>query len=385
MKKDLEALRIDRSRKSGSQGNRPLFLVLGALLLMVLTAATTYYFVAEPAAQATSDTTPEGDVSAESKSPGSTRRTPSPGREVLVASGYIVPDHRISLGSKVMGRVAWMGVDKGDRVKKGELLVKLEDSEYQAQLAQAQAQLQSARSRLEEFERGSRPEEIGRAEAELARAQAEAENARLEHRRLSGLVDEGIASRQDTENAAARFEMAEAAVDVARRSLELFQQGPREEQVAQARAEVSRAQAQVDYHQALLDATEIRAPVSGTVLARIAEVGEMITTSFAGEQGAKSSVVSLADLNDLQVELDISQTDFNRISSEQECTMIPEAYPDRKYACEIDEISPEADRQKATIEVKVRILDPDSFLRPEMSARVIFSEREQADEQEATG
>ena len=90
----------------------------------------------------------------------------------------------------------------------------------------------------------------------------------------------------------------------------------------------------------------------------------------------------LADLDDLQVELDISQTDFNRISTQQECRMTPEAYPDRDYRCEIDEISPEANRQKASIEVKVKVLEPDEFLRPEMSARVTFlrKEEEQSDE-----
>jgi HlyD family secretion protein len=88
-------------------------------------------------------------------------------------------------------------------------------------------------------------------------------------------------------------------------------------------------------------------------------------------------VVALADLTDLQVELDISQTDFNLISPDLDCVMTPEAYPDRKYSCEIDEISPEADRQKASIQVKVKVLEPDELLRPEMSARVTFLKKEE--------
>jgi HlyD family secretion protein len=180
----------------------------------------------------------------------------------------------------------------------------------------------------------------------------------------------------ELDNAKSRFKMAESAVTAAEKTYQLLKLGPRKERIEQAEASVSQAQATLNYAQTMLDATEIRAPVSGTVLRRIAEVGEMITTSFAGEMGAKSAVVALADLSDLQVELDISQSDFNRISDAQICEMTPEAFSDRLYPCELDEIAPEADRQKASIQVKVRILQPDEYLRPEMSARVTFSEKE---------
>jgi HlyD family secretion protein len=297
-------------------------------------------------------------------------------REVLIASGYIVAHHIHELGSKVMGKVEWIGVEKGDFVRKNQLLVKLEDREYQAQLEQAKAAQKLAEIRLEELEAGSRPEEIERARAEVDRTRADAKNARLEYERMQNLVASGVISDQELDNAKSRFEMAEAAVGVAEKSLRLFEIGPRAEQIEQARAEVERASASVKYYQTMLDATEIRAPITGTVLRRIAEIGEMVTTSFAGTSGAKSAVVALADLNDLQVELDISQSDFNRISRDQECQMVPETYPDRIYPCEIDEISPEANRQKASIQVKVKVLEPDEFLRPEMSATVTFLRRE---------
>ena len=171
--------------------------------------------------------------------------------------------------------------------------------------------------------------------------------------------------------------MATASVNSAQESYDLLKAGTREEQIRQAQADVERTQAAVDYARTMLDATEIRSPITGTVLRRIAEVGEMITTSYAGTSGAKSAVVALADLNDLQVEMDISQTDFSRISPDLDCIMTPEAYPDRKYRCEIDEISPEANRQNASIQVKVKVLEPDDYLRPEMSARVTFLRREE--------
>jgi HlyD family secretion protein len=130
----------------------------------------------------------------------------------------------------------------------------------------------------------------------------------------------------------------------------------------------------MEYAKTILDATEIRVPVEGTILERNVEQGEMVTTSFVGDRGAKSFVVTLADLDDLQVELDINQNDFNRIASKQLCTVTTDAYPDRVYECRVDEISPEANRQKATIQVKVKVLKPDDNIRPDMNARVTFLE-----------
>jgi HlyD family secretion protein len=128
----------------------------------------------------------------------------------------------------------------------------------------------------------------------------------------------------------------------------------------------------MDYARSILDATEIRVPISGTILERNVEQGEMVTTSFVGDQGAKGFVVTLADLSDIQVELDINQNDFNRIQHDQPCTVVTDAYPDRVYDCRVDEIAPEANRQKATVQVKVKFLEPDEYVRPEMNARVTF-------------
>jgi HlyD family secretion protein len=121
-----------------------------------------------------------------------------------------------------------------------------------------------------------------------------------------------------------------------------------------------------------LDGSEIRSPVTGTILERNVEIGEFVTTSFVGERGAKGYVVSLADLNDLQVELDISQDDFAKLHADQNGVVWTDAFPDRKYEGRIVEISPEADRQKATVQVKVQILKPDAYMRPEMNANVAF-------------
>lgn len=282
----------------------------------------------------------------------------------LIASGYVVPHHRIELGSKVMGKVAWVGVEKGDRVKAGQVLVRLEDDEYRARVEEARAALTAAEARRAEFERGSRREEIERARAErdLARANLE---------RVEGLVAEGVYARQQLDDARTRYEVAE-------KNYELVRQGPRLEQVEQARAEAERARAALAFADTQLEATRVRAPRDGTILERLVETGEMVTTMFAGERGAKSFVASLADLRDLRVELDINQNDFARIFLKQRCDIVLEAYPDRPYRGQVVEIAPEANRQKGTVEVKVQFLDSDEKVRPEMIARVAFAQRQAA-------
>jgi HlyD family secretion protein len=148
--------------------------------------------------------------------------------------------------------------------------------------------------------------------------------------------------------------------------------GPRREQVDAVRGQIEQARGAVSFYETTLNNTIIRAPVTGTILERAVERGEFVTTSFVGERGAKGYVVSLADLNDLEVELDISQNDFNKLSMKQKGSVTLDAYPDKTWAGYIKEMSPEADRQKATVQVKVKIANPDEFLRPEMNATVAF-------------
>jgi HlyD family secretion protein len=128
----------------------------------------------------------------------------------------------------------------------------------------------------------------------------------------------------------------------------------------------------VSFAETQLSNTVIRAPVAGTILERVVERGEFVTTSFVGDRGAKGFVVSLADLNDLEVELDISQNDFNRITPKMKGIITVDAYSDKKWDGVIDEISPEANRQKATVQVKVKVQNPTAELRPEMNASVAF-------------
>ncbi len=293
-------------------------------------------------------------------------------RVLLNAAGYIVPHYKIELTPKVMGRVAWIGVEKGVRVKTGQVVVRLEDAEFQARLKQSEGNLASLRARLAELEAGSRPEEIALAKANLQEVKAELRNAKVNLERVQKLVEEGVLAEQDADDAQARYDSAEARVESLERTYDLVRIGPRKEVIDATRGQVRQAEGEMAYAQTMLDATLIRAPISGTILERNVEVGEFVTTSFVGERGAKGYVASLADLMDIQVELDISQDDFAKLGPRQRGIVTTDAFPDRKYQGEIVEISPEADRQKATVQVKVQILEPDNYLRPEMNANVAF-------------
>ncbi len=360
MDAELKSLQIDRSAKRApSRGRLPRW-ILPAVLLCLFAGAGSFVYARLTAA-------PEVETAR-------VRVVSAPGGEapILNATGYIVAAHKIELAAKVVGKVSWIGVDKGDHVTQGQMLVRLEDDEYRAHLLEAQGQLNNLKAHLAELENGSRPEEIAKAKADLAQARATEENARVTLDRTRSLADDGVMARQALDDAQAKFDSAAANVTSLDRAYELVRLGPRREEIDAMRAQVREAQGSVDYAQTQLDNTIIRAPISGTILERNVEKGEFVTTGFVGDKGAKGYVVSLADLHDLQVELDISQNDFARLSPRQAAVVTTDAFPDRRYQGHIEEIAPEANRQKATVQVKVRIEQPDAYLRPEMNATVAF-------------
>jgi HlyD family secretion protein len=294
------------------------------------------------------------------------------GSVILNATGYVVAAHKIQLASKVVGKVAWIGVEKGDRVKQGQVLVRLEDDEYKAQVQQGRGNLQNLEARLAEALNGSRPEEIHRANADVAQAKADLVNAKVQLDRIRKLVEERVEARQRLDDAQARYDAAEAKLHSLERTAQLVQIGPRKEVIDQIRGQIVQAKGMLSFYETQLSNTVITAPVTGTILERNVERGEFVTTGFVGDRGAKGYVVSIADLNDLKVELDINQNDFAKLRMGTRGTITTDAYPDKKHDGVIDEISPEANRQKATVQVKVKVKNPDDFLRPDMNASVAF-------------
>ncbi|MGI8990773.1 MAG: efflux RND transporter periplasmic adaptor subunit [Bryobacteraceae bacterium] len=363
MEAELKNLKIDRTRRPATEpspwavrwilGGIALFLVLGgaSLAYKKLNAAIPVETFRVHAATA-------GSAAAQGV--------------VLNATGYIVAHHKIEVAAKVVGKVAWIGVEKGDRVKAGQVIVRLEDDEYRAQLQQAKGQLQNLQAKLLELEHGSRPEEIAVTDANVAQAKADLENAQVNLRRNKQLASEGVVAKQTLDDAQARYDGQLARVNSLTKTYDLARIGPRQEQIDALKGQVEQARGAVAFAQTTLENTVIRAPVTGTILERAVEKGEFVTTSFVGDRGAKGYVVSLADLNDLQVELDIAQNDFAKLHPHQRGVVTTDAFPDRKYDGEIYEMSPEANRQKATVQVKVKILNPDDYLRPEMNSSVAF-------------
>lgn len=362
---DLQSLRIDRSAPSNEGEPAPwakkhiligisvvVLLSVAALAYRLLAGETAEVQVVRAAAEGS------GDI----------------GGVVLSASGYIVAHHKINVNSKVTGRLAWIGVEKGDKVKEGQVVVRLEDQEFRAQYEQAKGAVEAARAMLQQLQNGSRPEEIQQAQHNLEEARATAANDKITLDRTRDLVGQGVLSKQALDDATAKYEADQQRVNALQQAYTLAKIGPRPEEIARAKGSLLQAEGQMDYARSQLDATVIRAPVSGTILERKAEKGELITAQFASgaEGGPQGSVVALADLNDLQVELDIAQDDFARLGPRQKASVSVDAFPDRKYEGVIAEISPEANRQKATVQIKVQILNPDEYLRPEMNATVKF-------------
>jgi HlyD family secretion protein len=357
----LRSLRIDRRPDSSpGRGNRApkLWLLAFAALVAVLAIGYLYFFSA-PKTVSASEVKLENNQSSE-------------GNTVLSVSGYVVAHHKISVGAKVMGRVKWIGVEKGDKVQQGQVLVRLEDTEFRAQVNQARANVSAAQARLDQLRSGSRPQEKLKDKAGVLQAEATLRNAEAEYQRTERLYRSGVSSKAELDRATADRDTARALLEAARQASAMTDIGPRAEEIRVAQAQLQQMKAALDYAQTQLADTEIKAPVSGTVLQRIVEQGEMVTPTAFGESGARTSVVALADLNDLQIELDISQADFARLKMDQRGEIIPEAFPNLKYSGFIAEIAPEANRAKATVQVKVKVENPDEQLRPEMNVRVNF-------------
>ena len=365
METELKGLRIDRTARREREPKPILKFVLLSIVIGVAAVGAVLGYEKLNAAVPVQVVQVPSPMAASSSSPGDQQ-------VVLSATGYIIAAHKIEVASKVNGRVAWIGVDKGDRVRAGQILVRLEDDEYRAQVQQQKGQLANLEAKLAEAQHGSRPEEVAKAKADVSQSKADAANAKVTLDRTQELVKEGVLAKQSLDDAQAKFDGFEAKVNSMQRTADLAVLGPRSEEIDQIRGQIEQARGALAYAQNELDNTIIKAPVTGTILDRNVEKGEFISTGFVGDKGAKGYIVTMADLTDLQVELDISQNDFPKLGPEQKGVVTTDAYPDRKYQGFVQQVSPEADRAKATVQVKVQVRKPDAYLRPDMNATVSF-------------
>jgi RND family efflux transporter MFP subunit len=257
------------------------------------------------------------------------------GATAVTANGYVVARTRASVSAKIPGRLASLPVDGGSVVTRGEVIARLDNDDYQAAVAEQKGNLAGAEAQL--------------IEAEADRDQAAREFARVQEMRAS---NPNLISAQDEEVSQNRVTTTTA-------------------RASAARARLQSARAALQFAEANLENTYIRAPFSGTVLRKEAEVGEVVAPSVGGGL-TRGAVVTMADLNTLEVEVDVNEAYIGRVHRDQVARITLDAYPDTAFRGRVRQVVPTADRQRATVQVKVSILDKDPRILPEMGARVDF-------------
>jgi len=315
---DLSKLRIDRSlAPTQSRRRRKRWWLL---VLVVLVAAAGAWYALVPRA-AVVQVTPIVTT------------YPSQQFVVLNSSGYVVAQRKAAIASKASGRLEWLGVAEGSRVKAGDIIARLDARDVEAQLDSASANIKVARANIEQ-------------------AQAEDRDAAASLARTQDLLKQKFVSQSALDQAKARADRAVAAVSSARASL------------AAAQANARNAQVAVDY-------TQIRAPFDGIILSKSANVGDMVTP-FSSAADSKGAVVTMADMSTLEVEADVSEASLSKITIGQPCEVTLDALPDMRFRGTVSRIVPTVDRAKATVMTKVKFEAIDARVLPEMSAKVSF-------------
>jgi RND family efflux transporter MFP subunit len=347
LKQNLEALRL---RDQAPRRSRWRWLVVPAALALLAVAGLMFGRTSAIEVET---------VRAATQAPARTQA----GTPMLTASGYVVARRRAVVSAKIQGRLAELRVEEGSRVREGDVLARLESADFEANLVRARARVESVRLQIEAFAARIRSAEVTLAEA----------------RRQAGVAErlwaEKVGSADERDATRSRVAVGEAALAQAQADH------------AQARSELAQADADVRLNQALLDNTVIRAPFTGTVVKKMAEVGESVAPIPPGVNisTASGAIVALADLDTLEVEVDVAESNVAKLGADQPAEVVVEAFPEKRYKAVLRQVIPTADRTRATVMVKVTILDKDPNLKPEMSARTTFLERASATEAAPTG
>jgi HlyD family secretion protein len=263
--------------------------------------------------------------------------SPSQAMTTLNATGYVVAQRKAAVASKATGRLEWLGVVEGSTVKRGEVIARLENRDVSAAREQAAASLKVARANLEE-------------------GMAELDDAERNFKRSQALVARKLISQAENDGDTARYNKSQASI----KSLE---------------ASVAVASANLKGADIALDQTVIRAPFDGMVLTKHANVGDNITP-FSNALDTKGAVVTIADMSTLEVEADVSESSLGQVRIGQHVEIQLDAVPDRRFPGVVNRIVPTVDRAKATVLVKVKLVERDERVLPDMSAKVAFLSRE---------
>jgi RND family efflux transporter MFP subunit len=305
--RDLSSLRIDRDPPTAAGERRPRRWWWLALPVVLITAAAATLMLRDRGIEVrVAEANATGGASAAGGG--------------IAANGYVVARTKASVSAKIPGRLAFLGVTEGSRVRRGEVIARIESADYLANLRAVRAA-------------------VGQTEAQLVQARRDLERA-------LALKARNVISELEAENAETRLRVLEA-------------------QLHADRARVAMAEA-------TLENTNVRAPFDGTVLRKDAEVGEIVAPSSAGGGLTRTAIVTMADLGTLEVEVDVNEAYIARVRGGQDARVTLDAYPDTSFAGRVRQVVPTADRQKATVLVKVAILDRDPRILPEMAAKVVF-------------
>ena len=329
---DLSKLRIDRSAAPA-----PVRRAVGRNLAIFVIAAV---IVAITVIVLRTRSVPAVQVATASVSSGAGAGGAAGGATSVTANGYVVARTKASVSAKAAGRLAFLGVSEGSYVHRGEVIARLDNADYQASVSQAQAN-------------------VAAAEATVIEATSDRDQATRDAQRISEIRarNPNLMSPQDLETSTSRAAAATARYNAA---------------VARKQS----AEAALRLAQASNENTVIRAPFTGTVLRKDAEVGEVVAPSVGGGL-TRGAVVTMADLSTLEVEVDVNEAYIGRIAGGRPARITLDAYPDTSFRGEVRQVVPTADRQRATVQVKVSILDHDARILPEMGAKVDVLEPEQ--------
>ena len=322
---DLNKLKIDQSAKKSVKSGRKTKSIIIIGLLVVLAAGILLYRTGLIAPVSTVDVTTVSMI------------YPSQSLSVLNASGYIVAQRKAAVASKITGRLTELLVEEGSHVKKGQVLARMENEDTRALKAQAEANLANT-------------------QAVLKQMKVERDNLRQDYERYKRLIAGGYIAQSDYDQMETRYLRAQEAAKAA------------EAGVRAAEASLQGAAVNLEY-------TLIRAPFDGVVLTKNADVGDIVTPLGASST-SKAAVVTLADMDSLQVEVDVSETSITLIKVGQPCNIQLDALPDKRFRGAVYAIVPTVDRSKATVLVKVKFIDRDAGMLPDMSAKVAFLSRE---------
>jgi RND family efflux transporter MFP subunit len=325
---DLTKLRIDRSVAPVVSRRRRRWLWWGGILMLLALAGG--WFALQPRAVTVLTTSVVTTY-------------PSQQFVLLNATGYVVAQRKAAISSKATGRLEWLGVAEGSRVKAGDIIARIDARDVVAQGEGAQANVKAAKAALEQ-------------------ALAEERDAVAQLKRNQDLLAKGFVSASAVDTAKARAEKATAGVANARATISVTEASSRNAQVS------------VDY-------TVIRAPFDGVILSKSANVGDLVTP-FSNAADSKGAVVSMADMSTLEVEADVAESSLSKVSVGQPAEILLDALPDSRFRGRISRIVPTVDRAKATVMTKVKFDAIDPRILPEMSAKVSFLSQDVTAEQQ---